>query len=263
MRILRSPRWRRRLIITTIIVSIAGPLIWLGVRYSTPGNPGAPHGPEVAAPVQPKRAPFTPAKRRAVRKVLKEFISTAVVRHDVGRSWDIAAPGLRQGVTHREWSKGEIPVVPYPASNKGMGNWETVNYSYKNTIGLEVLLFPKPGSGYSVMTADAEVVKGRDGRWRVGYWMPLKFHGPPSVVKKTTGKAAAKAKKLKRRHDAKSARHATQAASATAEGPRTGGIWWALPLGLLSMAIVLPILIGVVVWYRNRRAERAYLRSAD
>ena len=45
-----------------------------------------------------------------------------------------------------------------------------------------MLLFPKAGSGYSVATAQAEVVRARDGRWRVDYWMITKFHGPGATA---------------------------------------------------------------------------------
>ena len=79
----------------------------------------------------------------------------------------------------------------YPAAHKGLGSWSYVKYSYANTVGLEVFVFPKPGSGYSAMTADAEVVKDNDGRWQVNYWMPERFHGP-AAVSATKVKAAKK-----------------------------------------------------------------------
>ena len=37
-------------------------------------------------------------------------------------------------------------------------------------------------AGYSVATAQAEVVRARDGRWRVDYWMITKFHGPGATA---------------------------------------------------------------------------------
>ena len=82
----------------------------------------------------------------------------------------------------------------YPAAHKGLGDWSYVKYSYGNTVGLEVFVFPKPGSGYSAMTAAAEVVKDRAGRWSVNYWMPERFHGPAAKatqVKATTKTARA------------------------------------------------------------------------
>jgi hypothetical protein len=259
--ILRSYRWRRRLVVATIMLLIAGPLIFLGVHFSTPGNPGNASGPEVPGYAEPKRAPFTAEKQRAVRSVLRDFIGTAVVRHDVGRSWDLAAPSLKQGLTRKQWTRGELPVVPYPAANKGWGTWDFVQYSYQKAVGLEVLLFPRPGSGYSTMTADVELVQGPDRRWRVDYWMPKKFHGPPAVTAKGPGKekrATAPGGKHRRAPNAPSRR----AAPAAIEAPRASHLWWLLPIGLLSLIVVLPISIGLVAWYRNRKAEREYLRTA-
>jgi hypothetical protein len=282
VRILHSYRWRRRLIITAIVCSITGPLIYLGVLYSSPGNPENANGPTVPDYVQPTHAPFTPAKRRAVRKVLKRFIASAVVRRDVSRSWDLAAQSLREGVSRKQWNRGDIPVVPYPAANKGWGDWSDVKYSYRNTVGLEVFLFPQKGSGYSDMTAEVELVRARDGAWRVDYWMPVKFHGPASTApadstsalkegppnvhklpgKKAVTRAQAKALRLKHAHAAKVHQRAAQAeGESPQQTPHNRGAWWAIPLALLGLAVVLPISIGIGVWWRNKRAMRDYLRS--
>ena len=113
--------------------------------------------------------------------VLAQFVRYAVAREDPSKAWDVAGPDLRSGLTRKEWDTGDIPVVHYPAAHKGLGSWSYVKYSYTNTVGLEVFVFPKPGSGYSAMTADAEVVKDHDGRWQVNYWMPERFHGPAAV----------------------------------------------------------------------------------
>jgi hypothetical protein len=164
---------------TALVVAV--PLAYLGVHFSTPGSAGNANGPYVnndAFYRQPKHVPFTAVNRRAVRKVLARFVSSAVARCDVGASWDLAGPSLREGVSRAQWQKGDIPVVPYPAAKHGQGSWDLVDYSYRNRVGLEVMLFPKPRSGYSVASAQTELVRGRDGRWRVDYWMIAKFHGP-------------------------------------------------------------------------------------
>jgi hypothetical protein len=256
MALFDSPRMRRRILIWTVVLAPIAPLAYLGVHFSNPGDPGAATGPVVAGPgyEQPKPAPFTRDNQRAVRHVLKDFISTAVVRHDVSRAWDLAGPSLKEGVSRKEWNDGSIPVVPYPASSKGLGEWSYVQYSYKNTVGLEVFLFPKPGSGYSALTADVELVKGSDRHWRVDYWMPKKFHGPPAVA---GGKAKPPANKPAPKRSAPT-RSATEE---TVEPPRASRLWWLLPIGLLSLIVVAPISIALGVWYRNRRAAREYLRS--
>src|SRR3954452_14843533 len=92
MSILHSYRWRRRIAFSAIALGVAVPLIWLGVRYSNPGNPQNANGPTVADLPVTKDVPFTAAERKRVHKVLKEFIGTAVVRRNVAKSWNIAGP---------------------------------------------------------------------------------------------------------------------------------------------------------------------------
>jgi hypothetical protein len=268
MSLLHSYRWRRRIAFTAIALGVAGPLIWLGVRYSDPGSPENANGPTVADYAQSKNVPFTATQRQEVHQVLKQFIATAVVRHDVAKAWNIAGPSLKEGVTRTQWDNGKVPVIPYPAKKKGWGDWSFVQYSYqeaqKHTVGLEVFLFPKPGSGWSAMTADVEVVRGKSGRWLVNYWMPKRFHGPPAVSH--NAKAKAEAKKLRERHAVKSKARvkakSTQASEEAApDAPHARGAWWALPLGILGLAILLPLMVGGLVWYRNRKAERDYFRS--
>ena len=268
MSILSSPRWRRRFGPPLVIVVLAAPLIYLGVHFSSGGDKGTATGPEVNLPgyTQPKNVPFTKAKQDEVSKVLREFILTAVDRRDVGRSWDISAPSLREGFTKKQWSNGNLPVVPYPAANKGLGRWSFVQYSYADTVGLEVFLFPKPGSGWSAMTADVELVKGKDGKWRVDYWMPKKFHGPPAVAKAKAAptKKAAPAKAAPA-HRAAGKRRAAPPAStvaAPAEPTKPGRAWWLIPIALISLIVLVPLGFGIGSWYRNRRAQRDYLRAS-
>jgi hypothetical protein len=255
VKILQSYRWRRRLVIWAIPLAIA-PFIYLGVHYSNPGNPGGPTGPGGFVYKEPKPAPFTAADQHAVRPVLKEFIRTAVAREDAPRSWDLAAPSLKEGFTRRQWNRGDMPVVPYPAANRGLGTWSFVEYSYADTVALEVFLFPKPRSGYSAMTADVELVKAKDGRWLVDYWMPKRFHGPPALAAQKTKKAD----KGKRAGAKPKARTRTAEPFVPEQG-RARGFWWAVPLGLLSLIVLVPVLIVLFFWYQNRRAQRAYLRS--
>jgi hypothetical protein len=263
VRILRSYRWRRRLVIWSIPLWLV-PFVYLGVHYSNPGNPGGPTGPGGFVYKEPKPAPFTAADQRAVRPVLKTFIRSAVAREDESESWDLAAPSLKAGFTRRQWDRGDMPVVPYPAANRGLGTWSFVEYSYADTVGLEVFLFPKPRSGYAALTADVELVKAKDGRWQVDYWMPKRFHGPPALAANAKnpekGKRAA-AKTIGKRAGAKAKHHVRTAEPYVPPQGRARGLWWAVPLGLLSLIVLVPVLITLFFWYQNRRAQREYLRS--
>lgn len=241
-------------------LAVAGPLIYLGVHLSTPGNPGNANGPTVPDYKQPVPAPFTKAKQREVRPVLASFIRSAVARQDPARAWNVSAPNLKEGVTRKEWNRGSLPVVPYPALDKGLGQWDYVEYSYRNSVGLEVFLFPKPGSGYSALTADVELVRDH-GRWLVDYWMPKKFHGPPALAKGAVkAKPRPKAKAAgKRRHPPKQAQPPAEASSPRSS-THLGAIWLAVPIGILSLIVLVPVAFGILSWRRNRKAAREYER---
>jgi hypothetical protein len=255
--ILKSPRWRRRLIKIAVVLAFI-PLAYIGVRLSTSGNPENANGPEVANYVQPKRSPFTAAERRAVHPVLAQFIKYAVAREDPAKAWDVAGPDLKQGLTRKQWDTGAIPVVNYPASHRGLGSWSYVKYSYGNTVGLEVFVFPKPGSGYSAMTADAEVVKDHDGRWLVNYWMPERFHGPPALSAAQLKAAKKTARAFKKNSSSK---QKTAAPTAPFNQPRASRIWLLLPVGVLSLIILAPLTLLLVGWLRNRRETRQSLST--
>jgi hypothetical protein len=258
--ILRSYRWRRRLLFTVVPLAILGPLIYLGVHLSTPGNPENANGPTVPDYKAPTPARFTKANQRAVHRVLASFVKSAVARQNPARSWELAAPSLKEGVTRKEWNRGDLPVVPYPTLDRGLGRWDYVEYSYKESVGLEVFLFPKPGSGYSAMTADVELVKGHNGQWLVDYWMPKKFHGPPALAKsggkskKITRKAAGK-----RSHTPGKAKAAPPAqATDNYRAPHASRAYWAIPAAILSLIVLIPIGLGTAHWLRGRKAKREY-----
>jgi hypothetical protein len=172
------------LLFGAVVAVVAAPVAYLGVHFSSPGSAGNANGPYVQDSFyrKPKHVPFTSEERRAVRATLRDFIRTAVARRNVVESWELAGPSLRAGLSRRKWATGAIPVQPYPVANHGQGAWSTVQYSYRNKVGLEVLLFPRAGSGYSVATVSADVVRGHDGRWRIDNWMLTKFHGPGATA---------------------------------------------------------------------------------
>ena len=236
---------------------VAAPLIFLALHYSSSGSPMNANGPYVNEDrfyEQPKHVPFTAAKRNAVSAVLAKFIDGAVARHDLAATWDLAGPGIRQGVSHEEWLKGEIPVVPYPAAKRGEGTWNVVNYSYKNRVGLELLLFPRARSGYSVATVEADVARGRDRRWRVDYWMVTKFHGPGATAAADSASALSEGPpKVHKLPKGKKKLTAASAPDDVAPGEaRLDAKWLFAPLALVLLVIALPIAGGRL---RRRRSE--------
>jgi hypothetical protein len=256
MEISESRRWWRRLILGTLVVVFV-PLGYIAFRSSDAGDPRDAKGPVVPDYVEPKASPFTASERQAVSRSLKEFIISAVARENPSRAWAVSGPSLTQGVSREQWNKGDLPVVPYPAAKRGLGTWSFVQYSYTDAVMLEVFVFPKPGSGWSAMTADAELVKQRDGRWLVDYWMPKRFHGPPALsasqLKKAQKEARARQKPEERRAAVEEEPY---------QPPRASHAWLLVPIAIISLFLLIPLTFGLVYWYRSRKANRAYLESA-
>jgi len=46
-----------------------------------------------------------------------EFVRTAVRRQDLGASWPLVHPALKQGLSRKQWLTGAIPVVASVAGN--------------------------------------------------------------------------------------------------------------------------------------------------
>ena len=70
---------------------------------------------------------LSPADRAAINATLDVFVNHAVKRKDVAKSYDVVTPELRGGMTRAQWSRGEIPVYPYPAAGRRFHEW-TIQY---------------------------------------------------------------------------------------------------------------------------------------
>jgi hypothetical protein len=268
--VLRTRRSRRRAAIAAVLVLVAVPLGYLAVHYSSSGDPGNANGPYVSDAFyrEPEHVPFTAEKRRAVSVVLAKFISGAVSKHDLAGTWDLAGPDLRQGITREDWLKGQIPIVPFAASKRGQGDWSVVNYSYPNKVGLELLMFPEHRSG-QLATVETDVVRGKDGRWRVNYWMITKLHGPGSAAGADSASAMSEGPpNVHKLPGKKKTAQASQREAASEPAPDpTGGVehldatWLLVPAAIVGLALLALLGLGVKAWVRNRRAAAAYSRA--
>jgi hypothetical protein len=108
------------------------------------------------------------------RKVAGRFILTAVARENLGESYALAHPELRQGMSKREWLTGNIPVVYYPAKQIEAATFK-VDESYAGEAILEVALLPKDAAKVKPQVffiGLKKVGKGSAARWKVNYWVP-------------------------------------------------------------------------------------------
>ena len=136
---------------------------------------------------------------------------------------------MMQGMTCHQWQTEDIPVVPYDA-DETLSKY-VFDYSYKNTIGMKVGLFPKPGVHLrpSVFRVQLERT-GPHARWLVADWQPAgvspSLAGGASVPRDTTGSLAA--------------------------------TWLLVPAAIFALLLLVPVSIAVREWRRRRRADRAY-----
>ena len=207
--------------------------------HKTAEEPAPDHRPAVLVK-EPRSVRHAAESRAEALAVAAEFIRTAVARKNVDRSWRLAAPQLRNGFTRAEWARGNIPVVPFPVES---ARWK-LEYSYKHTLGLRVALFPPPKAQVRPTVFDIElsaVKTGNERRWRVASILPSVARAPVDPRQQPT-------------------RVMPQLGVPDGEG-RLGAAWLFVPLGLLSLIVVVPAAVAVAHWRRSSRAAREYARE--
>lgn len=221
-------------------------------------NPGAidpaEDGPLIRGGPEPEAQPerplhITPAIRREIDRTVDRFVGTAVVRRNLDAAWELASPAMREGVSRREWRRGDLPVLPYPERAIENVDWH-VGYSFDRTVGIDVMVMPKQGSGESVLVYAAELTQsgtGKSRRWLVDSWIP----------RAVLGKATAPA----RRGDGQGGR----AEGAEAARPPLAfddarlSPWWFLAPGFfLALLLLVPLVLVVRGVRARRRADRTY-----
>ena len=175
---LSSPRAQRRLLwaggaalVVGVVVAVST-FVWTNPKVAPPA-PGNGH---VQKPVTQKTVPFEPS----ARKVGERFIRTAVMRKNLGASWQLIDARLRGGFTLKQWKTGNIPVVPYPADLSQPAPVK-ISWSYKNDAMLLILLRPKPGDPTKPQLFHLGLHAfgtGAKRHWLVDYWAPF---GAPKI----------------------------------------------------------------------------------
>jgi hypothetical protein len=166
-------RLLRRSIIASVLVVVAILLAFFrntGHSYYMPVK----NGPAMVVR-EPKHVPATPAARHAAESTLMRFVASAVIRRNLGSSWNLATVHMRIGTSHSDWMRGYLPVVPYPAEAYDHAG-TTLEYSYKGVLGYDVLIIPnktKAGgqAGQQVYSCELHDVRGR---WLVDFCYPRK-----------------------------------------------------------------------------------------
>jgi hypothetical protein len=240
-----SYRHRRRLIWLSILAVVAsgvaaaivllprgekvdrGPTSPLPAPTSVQAKPGKPH---------PTR--LTADDKTQLKSTVALFISTSVARHHPERSWPIIDPILREGLTKKQWSTGNIPVVPFPAAGVDLIQLQEIQ---DRKALVEVMLAPTRQSHLPHKTFQIELRLQPRGshRWTVAAWVPEGVStridtSPPDVV------------------------------AAAAHPRHFSAVWIVVPLSLFVAALVLlPVGILARDHYRFRRARSRFHAHRD
>lgn len=173
---------------------------------------------------------LTRADRAAITRSIDVFVNHAVKRSRPAAAFDVVAPELRPGISRKAWSRGDLPVYPFPA--RGVTHPWNVLYVTREEVGLELQLNPRAHSDVGPIIFHIYLRPVRGGRWLVDSFMPVATLAPLD----------AKQSKVRSVRD-----FSPQVAGGVAIGAggpsQLGRIWFVLPFALIGLA-----LIGLAGW---------------
>lgn len=179
-------------------------------------------------------ARISKAESRRIASSLSLFVKSAVRRDHPERSWAVVHPVLRAGLTRRQWSTGNIPVVPFPAVGIGLLAFESL---VGDTALVDIMLVPEARTHLvrKTFTAELRRVAGPVGeRWLVSSWVPAGVSLSQMNMDAPAEPAAAE----------------------VSQTPHLSAIWLVIPIGaLLGGIILIPAFVFARESYRARRAE--------
>jgi hypothetical protein len=206
----------------------------------------------MATPAAAKQPRITPAERAEINATLDVFVNHAVKRKDVSKSYDVVTPALRGGMTRAEWSRGSLPVYPYPAAGRQFHEW-TVQYRTRDEIALELILSPNARNRRKLGQFLFHVyLQPRNGRWLVDSFMPGATFAPEGkapVVQAAGDFGATPGGQTYNR----------PGAERNSRPPVVSSVFIVVPfvvLGLLLLGVVAWIVVGKVRYARLLAAER-------
>jgi hypothetical protein len=178
---LNSPRAQRRLMWISGGVFGVGLIVFLSV-FVFRGSSGI-HSPISNKPAQHVKPLVKAPPDPAAYKVARKFMETAVLRKNLSVAYPLVNHDIKGGLTLKQWDKGNIPVMPYPADNVKTAGFDVVN-SYKTQMLLIVDLVATPGTHVRPhLPFWVGLVRAHNkpnGRWLIDYWLP--YWAPPVPI---------------------------------------------------------------------------------
>jgi hypothetical protein len=246
-RIIASYRWRRRLIWLTATAVVVGGLVAVGVTWpnTAPHENVNPTGPLKINYAAPKKIRLKVHDRTTALAVAAKFINTAVARKHVDVAWKLVTPTMRAGYTRKQWDTENLPgIPPFPVAS---AKWR-LQFSDVKGVGFTIALFPTKASHQQAqvfMIGLHKVGLAKHPRWLVDNWQAA----PTTASQVASGGGGGTSGVLDQ---------LTPRVSATSSKAKESPIWLLLPVGLLSLILVIPVGIAGRNWYRDRRARALF-----
>jgi hypothetical protein len=239
-----SARTRRRLGLLAGVLALAIGVWGLSLllpaperRSDAPTEAGAP---KIVG--REKQVPLRRPDRRAIDRTLDAFLPSAVERKNLTAAYRLATPSMRRSATRAEWRRGEIPVYPYPASDRH--SWR-LNFSFPGYVSLDLFVQPRKGADVGPIAFTVELRRFGRHRWLVDSFFPTAIFPrvedggqplaqpdlSPANVQGTVGKQ------------------------------RVSSVFFLIPVVLLGLAIAVPFAMFLVGKLREARSERLYART--
>ena len=198
-----------------------------------------------SGPVQtvarPSQVRITPQVRRRVDLLFDRFVPAAIGRRDPLGARAYVTPTLRRQATTAEWRAGRIPVPPFDPGGATFHGWTTI-YAYPRDLSVRLTLEPKrPRDPVGSFVVD---VKQLGSRWLVDSIYSEGTHG---------GEAASSGA-------SRPEPTTTERVIGGTHG-RLGAIWLLVPLGLLSLIVIVPLVVFTRDWLADRRVGRRHRRE--
>jgi hypothetical protein len=231
----------------TVTAGVVGGALAIGFIWpntAPPENTKPTCGPiKIAAP--PKKVPLKVRERAAALAVASRFIDTAVARKNVDCAGGLVTPTLRAGYTRKQWDTANLPgIPPFPVAE---ARWR-LQFSDEKGIGFTMALFPTKASHQQAqvfMIGLHKVGAGNHRHWLVDNWQAA----PTTASQVASGGAGSAGGVLDQ---------VTPRVTSTSAKAKESPIWLLIPVGLLSLALLIPAGIAGTNWYRDRRARALF-----
>lgn len=241
-----SARKRRRLGILGGVIAVAGGIWAFSMLEPAPkrasAEPTEPGAPKIVG--REREVPLRNADRRAIDRTLDAFVPAAVERKDPAAAYRLATPSLRRSATREEWARGDMPVYPYPASERR--DW-TLNFSFPGHVSLDLFVQPKRGADVGPIAFTVELRRFAGRRWLVDSFFPTAIFPKPEDGGQPLAQPDLSPANV---------RGTSQTGKA-----RVSPVFFLIPFVLLGLVLLIPVVMFVRGKLREARAERIYART--